>query len=151
MTSWICVKLLENIFRDTDFQNFYSIGSDKVVISWFLTSEILWIFLNYVKIKQFLMTSFPVDNDVIGGQACVALKILGLTFISHKNFWISTIQFFSGSRYMRATFQFSITKKKRSKIAQIQYLKGVFRQIDYAESREHISFGREFWSEDSQF
>ena len=111
MTSWICVKLLENIFHDTDFQNFYSIGSDKVVISWFLTSEILWIFLNYVKIKQFLMTSFPVDNDVIGGQACVALKSLGWTFISHKNFWISTIQFFSGSRYMRATFQFSITKK----------------------------------------
>ena len=42
-------------------------------------------------------------------------------------------------------------RKNRSKIAQIQYLKGVFRQIDYAESREHISFGREFWSEDSQF
>ena len=43
MTSWICMKFLENIFRDTDFENFHPIGSDKVVISWFKTFEILWI------------------------------------------------------------------------------------------------------------
>ena len=41
MTSWICMKFLQNIFRDTDFENFYQIGSDKVVISWFLMAEIL--------------------------------------------------------------------------------------------------------------
>ena len=61
------------------------------------------------------MTSFPVDNDVIGGQACVAPKILGWTFICHKNFWISTIQNFSGARYLRATFQFSKSKKSSKK------------------------------------
>ena len=32
---------------------------------------------NGFTIKPFVMTSFPVDNDVIGGQACVRFKILG--------------------------------------------------------------------------
>ena len=43
MKSWICMKLLENISRDTNYENLYPIGSDKVVISWFMTFEILWI------------------------------------------------------------------------------------------------------------
>ena len=43
MTSWICMKFLEIIFRDTHFENFHLIGSDKVVISWFRMFEILWI------------------------------------------------------------------------------------------------------------
>ena len=43
MTSSISMKLLQNIFRDTDFENLRQIWSDKVVISWLSTSEILWI------------------------------------------------------------------------------------------------------------
>ena len=30
----------------------------------------------YVKFQQSLMTSFPVNNEVMGGQACVSFKIL---------------------------------------------------------------------------
>ena len=65
MTSWICMKLLQDIFRDTDFENFYQIWSDKLVISWFSTSEILWISRIMWKsnnfddvIKSPLMTSY---------------------------------------------------------------------------------------------
>ena len=69
------MKLLQNIFRDTDFKNFYQIGSDKVALILDFLNSVN--FSSYVKIKPFVMTSFPVDNDVIGGQACVAPKILG--------------------------------------------------------------------------
>ena len=108
MTSWIWLKLLENIFRDTDFQNFYSIGSDKVVISWFLTSEIL---LNYVKIKQFLMTSFPVENDCQSKYPSVWLKILSWIITCTNQICFIYFLFGSGITGLRPCFQFSKWKK----------------------------------------
>ena len=70
----------------------------------------------------------------------------------HSRFWA---EFFENSnRFEFPSSSFSLDfgtwgllfnfqeRKNRSKIALIHYLKGVFRQIHYAESREHISFGR---------
>ena len=67
MTSWICMKLQENIFRDTNFKNCHPIGPDKVVISWFMTFEILWITRvmwksNNLWWRYFRLIMIPVDN-----------------------------------------------------------------------------------------
>ena len=150
MTSWICMKFLENIFRDTDFENFYLLGSDKVVISWFRTFEILWI-----------SRVMPKSNHLWWRHFRSIMMSSEVKLVWHPRFWVELsfatkiFEFRPSSfpldwPYWGLLFNFQ-QRKNRPKIAQIQYLKSVFRQIHYAESREHISFCILFWSEDSQF
>ena len=79
----------------------------------------------------------------------------------HSRFWAEISENSNRFEFKSSSFSLEVGiwgllfnfqwRKNRSKIAQIQYLKSVFRQIHYAESREHISFFILFWSEDSQF
>ena len=150
MASWICMKFLENIFRDTDFENFYPLGSDKVVISWFRTFEILWI-----------SRIMPKSNHSWWRHFRSIMMSSEVKLVWHPRSWVElsfAIKIFEfrpsrislDLRTWGLLFNFQ-SRKNQSKIAQIHNPKGVFRQIHYAESREHISFFILFWSEDSQF
>ena len=139
MTSWICMKFLENIFRDTDFENFYLLGSDKVVISWFRTFEILWI-----------SRVMPKSNHLWWRHFRSIIMSSEVKLVWHPRFWVELsfaikIFEFRPSRISLDFVEWGLlfnfqSQKNQSKIALIHKPKVVFSQTDHAESDEHISF-----------
>ena len=139
MTSWICMKFLENIFRDTDFENFYLLGSDKVVISWFRTFEILWI-----------SPVMPKSNHLWWRHFRSIMTSSEFKLHCDSRFWVEILYFSIRFEFQSSSFSLDFveggllfnfqSQKNQSKIALIHKPKVVFSQTDHAESDEHISF-----------
>jgi len=121
----ICITYSKNIFRDTDFENFYPIGSDRVVISRFRTFEILWI-----------SRVMPKSNHLWWRHCRSIMMSSEVKLVWHPKFWVELsfaikIFEFRSSRISLDLFTWGLlfnfqNRTNQSKIAQIHNPKGVF-------------------------